>query len=500
MVPCSTLTTRKATKHLQIPHHEPVFTRALPFIAMSWPSGRLPNRKLQDIPPVECGSRDNKDLIGGKDLKVFDAWAKRSKNVFSTSRRHRVISMDPCASSSDVIAALQAEITSLRAALHSVTAASSPPPPCTTTSSPVIRPGRVKIDHMSAEVTDSNPYSRLMALKRMGVVKEYERIREVSVLIVGLGGVGSVAAEMLTRCGIGKLLLFDYDVVELANMNRLFFRPEHAGLRKTEAATATLESINPDVCLEGHPYDVTSVPHFEHFLDRLRRGGPDGRSPVHLVLSCVDNYAARTAINQACNEADVAWMESGVSEDAVSGHIQTLFPGRTACFECLPPLLVASGVEESTLRREGVCAASLPTTMGIVAGLLVQNALKYLLDFGDLSYYLGYSALTDHFPRHTLWPNPDCGNIWCRRRQETWRGKGRAWQRRETDCREMGEGAGPVHGTNEWGIEVIGREGVDVEGEVGVERGSAASVQQSGKEGTEASLEELAAELSQLQS
>jgi molybdopterin/thiamine biosynthesis adenylyltransferase len=42
----------------------------------------------------------------------------------------------------------------------------------------------------------------------------------------GIGGVGSVAAEMLTRCGIGRLLLYDYDTVELANMNRLFFRPE----------------------------------------------------------------------------------------------------------------------------------------------------------------------------------------------------------------------------------------------------------------------------------
>lgn len=42
----------------------------------------------------------------------------------------------------------------------------------------------------------------------------------------GIGGVGSVAAEMLTRCGVGRLLLYDYDKVELANMNRLFFRPE----------------------------------------------------------------------------------------------------------------------------------------------------------------------------------------------------------------------------------------------------------------------------------
>ncbi len=61
---------------------------------------------------------------------------------------------------------------------------------------------------MSAEVVDSNPYSRLMALKRMGIVKNYENIRHFSVLIVGLGGIGSVAAEMLTRCGIGKLIMW----------------------------------------------------------------------------------------------------------------------------------------------------------------------------------------------------------------------------------------------------------------------------------------------------
>jgi len=47
--------------------------------------------------------------------------------------------------------------------------------------------------------------SRLMALQRMGVVQNYERIRQMSVAIVGVGGVGSVTAEMLTRCGIGKV-------------------------------------------------------------------------------------------------------------------------------------------------------------------------------------------------------------------------------------------------------------------------------------------------------
>lgn len=80
---------------------------------------------------------------------------------------------------------------------------------------------------------------------------------------------------------------------------------------------------------------------------------------------------------QACVELNQTWIESGVSEDAMSGHIQLIVPGETACFQCAPPLIVASGIDEKTLKREGVCAASLPTTMGLVSAILVQNSLKY---------------------------------------------------------------------------------------------------------------------------
>ena len=113
--------------------------------------------------------------------------------------------------------------------------------------------------------------------------------------------------------------------------------------------------------------NITTVSGFATFMASLKREDGDA-SRIDLVLSCVDNYEARMVINQACNELQQTWMESGVSEDAVSGHVQLLVPGETACFECAPPLVVASGIDERTLKREGVCAASLPTTMGIVAG------------------------------------------------------------------------------------------------------------------------------------
>ena len=60
----------------------------------------------------------------------------------------------------------------------------------------------------------------------MGIVENFEDFSKKTILIVGVGGVGSVLSEMLVRCGIGKLILYDYDKVELANMNRLFYTPD----------------------------------------------------------------------------------------------------------------------------------------------------------------------------------------------------------------------------------------------------------------------------------
>ncbi|XP_044268400.1 ubiquitin-like modifier-activating enzyme 5 [Tribolium madens] len=308
---------------------------------------------------------------------------------------------------------------------------------------------REKIETMSTEVVDSNPYSRLMALKRMGIVNNYENIRNFSVAIVGVGGVGSVTAEMLTRCGIGRLILFDYDKVELANMNRLFFQPHQSGLSKVEAAAETLKNINPDVDISTYNYNITSIENFDNFSNILRTGSLTN-GPVDLVLSCVDNFEARFTINAVCNEFNLTWFESGVSENAVSGHVQFIVPGETACFACAPPLVVASNIDEKTLKRDGVCAASLPTTMGVIAGFLVQNALKYLLKFGNVSNYLGYSALTDFFPNMNLKPNPHCDDSNCRLRQKEFAAKPKVQIVENTQ-----ESDTPLHEDNEWGISLV---------------------------------------------
>lgn len=64
-----------------------------------------------------------------------------------------------------------------------------------------------------------------------------------------------------------------------------------------EAARDTLTNINPDVEIHVHNYNITHVDHFDHFMNTIGTGGLQGNS-VDIVLSCVDNFEARMAINQ----------------------------------------------------------------------------------------------------------------------------------------------------------------------------------------------------------
>ncbi|KAI3388971.1 hypothetical protein SNEBB_006631 [Seison nebaliae] len=317
------------------------------------------------------------------------------------------------------------------------------------------KPKRNKMD-ITGEVIDSNPYSRLVALERMGIVKNYQNIRNYSVLIVGVGGVGSVAAEMLTRCGIGKLILYDYDKVEMANMNRMFFIPSQIGMSKVDAAIQTLNTVNPDVELIGRHINVTNITDFNQLLTDLKIGGKDGKSEIDLVLGCVDNFEARISINQACNECDIIWLESGVSENAMNGHIQFMEVGITACFECSPPLIVAANEDEKSLKREGVCAASLPTTIGIVAGLLVQAAMKYLMKLEMKRGYIGYNGLKDFFPEMVLLPNKECPNSHCRERQKEKFNRINE-MKKDDDNGNNGDNGNDtiIHETNEYHIELV---------------------------------------------
>ena len=77
-----------------------------------------------------------------------------------------------------------------------------------------------------------------------------KRLQQARVAVVGLGGLGSNIAIMLTRMGVGHLHLIDFDRVDVSNLHRQQYFVEQVGLYKTQALASTLRKINPHIDLE----------------------------------------------------------------------------------------------------------------------------------------------------------------------------------------------------------------------------------------------------------
>ncbi|KAI5136001.1 Ubiquitin-Like Modifier-Activating Enzyme 5 [Manis pentadactyla] len=89
--------------------------------------------------------------------------------------------------------------------------------------------------------------------------------------------------------------------------------------------------------------------------------------------------------------------------------------------------------------------------MGVVAGILVQNVLKFLLNLGTVSFYLGYNAMQDLFPTMSMKPNPQCVDRNCRKQQDEYNKKVAALPKQEV----VHEEETITHEDNEWGIELV---------------------------------------------
>lgn len=208
-------------------------------------------------------------------------------------------------------------------------------------------------------------YSRQVLLPQIDVGGQ-QRLLASSVLIVGLGGLGSPVALYLAAAGVGRLLLADHDEVDLSNLQRqILHQTDGLGQAKVDSAMRRLGSLNPDVEL---------IPLRQELVGEALR---QAVAQVDLVLDCTDNFATRQAINSAC----FALGRPLVSGAAIrlEGQLSVFDPRRddSPCYECL----YGTGEDSALSCSEAGVAGPM---VGVVGALQALEALKLLAGFGEV--------------------------------------------------------------------------------------------------------------------
>lgn len=97
----------------------------------------------------------------------------------------------------------------------------------------------------------------LKALEERHGKELQQKISSTTVAVCGLGGLGSNIAVSLTRAGIGKLVLIDFDKVDITNLHRQQYMASQVGMYKTDALSENLEKISPYIKFEIHTVRIT---------------------------------------------------------------------------------------------------------------------------------------------------------------------------------------------------------------------------------------------------
>lgn len=127
-----------------------------------------------------------------------------------------------------------------------------------------------------------------------------ERLRSSHVLICGIGGVGSYAAEALGRAGVGRITLVDYDDICLTNVNRqIHALGSTVGRQKVEVMADRLRDINPAA-------EIIAIKAFfsAENADQLLAQRPD------YVLDAIDHFTAKVALITICREKNIPVISS----------------------------------------------------------------------------------------------------------------------------------------------------------------------------------------------
>jgi molybdopterin-synthase adenylyltransferase len=208
-------------------------------------------------------------------------------------------------------------------------------------------------------------YSRQILFAGLGAEGQEQLLRARAV-VVGCGALGTVAANLLVRAGVGRLRIIDRDLVEASNLQRqtLFEEADaREALPKAVAAERRLRAINSEVAIEGVVADLTP------------RNAIDLLSGFDAILDATDNFETRMLVNDAAVSLNTPWIYAAAVGSY--GVTMTIVPGATACLACILETEEGQGdkiAAEATCDTVGVLNAA----AGTIASIEAAEALKLL--------------------------------------------------------------------------------------------------------------------------
>lgn len=234
-------------------------------------------------------------------------------------------------------------------------------------------------------------YGRQLILPEIGIEGQI-RLREASVLCVGVGGLGCPAATYLVAAGIGKVGLIDDDVVELSNLHRqVLHSTDDIGRAKVDSARNKLASLNPEVDITVHREKLS----IDNVLDICGQ--------YDVIADCSDNYKTRYLVNDACVILGRVLVQASVFR--FEGQLSTYDAARGPCYRCLFPEPPMPG--EVPNCAEGGVLGVLPGVLGVMQA---TEIVKTITGVGEplIGKLVRYDALQTCLTEFQLNKDPTC--------------------------------------------------------------------------------------------
>ena len=208
-------------------------------------------------------------------------------------------------------------------------------------------------------------YARHIVLKEIGGEGQ-SRLLASSILLVGVGGIGSPALQYLAAAGVGRLTAIDDDEVSLDNLQRqILFGAGDVGRAKVDAAAEAVAALNPDVRFTGIRARLTA-----HNVSELLVG-------ADIVLDGSDNFATRLVVSDHCTWAQIPLVSAAIGQfQAQIGTFRGWEPD-APCYRCFVGDAFDSEDCDSCSEL-GVLGAA----VGIAGSFAALEAIRALVGFG----------------------------------------------------------------------------------------------------------------------